>query len=287
MIKIDLEQKAIERLRMASEMSLRYYEQPLMITYSGGKDSDVMLELAIRSGIPIEVQNSHTTADAPETVRHIRKRFYELELKGIKCRIDKPVYKGQRVSMWSLIPLKLMPPTRVVRYCCQVLKEGAGDGRMIATGVRWDESVQRSSRGEMEILGAKKKDKIILTNDNETERRFHEKCGLRAKSVCNPILDWRNADIWEFIHSEKIGVNPMYQCGFDRVGCIGCPMAGKARYFEFSCYPEYKALYIKAFDKVVSERQRLGMENPHKTGEELFARWMNEDINQMELDLVI
>jgi phosphoadenosine phosphosulfate reductase len=144
---VDLEQKSIERLKMASDMSLRYYEKPLMVTYSGGKDSDVQLELAIRSGIPFEVQNSHTTADAPETVLHIRKKFYELELKGIKCTIDKPQYKGNPISMWTLIPLKLMPPTRVVRYCCQVLKEGAGNGRMIATGVRWDESTQRSTRG--------------------------------------------------------------------------------------------------------------------------------------------
>lgn len=144
---MDLEQKSIERLKMASEMSLKYYGQPLLVTYSGGKDSDVSLELTIRSGIPFEVQNSHTTADAPETVRHIRKKFYELELKGIKCTINKPMYQGNPISMWNLIPLKLMPPTRTVRYCCKVLKEGAGDNRMITTGVRWDESNQRATRG--------------------------------------------------------------------------------------------------------------------------------------------
>ena len=144
---MDLEQKSIERLELASKMSLKYYGKPLLLAYSGGKDSDVMLEVAIRSGIPFEVQNSHTTADAPETVQHIKKKFYELELKGIKCTINKPTYQGKRISMWTLIPLKLMPPTRVARYCCQVLKEGAGDGRMVATGVRWDESNQRANRG--------------------------------------------------------------------------------------------------------------------------------------------
>lgn len=71
---MDLEKKAIERLKMASDISLRYYQKPLLVTYSGGKDSDVSLELAIRSGIPFEVQNSHTTADAPETVRFIKKK---------------------------------------------------------------------------------------------------------------------------------------------------------------------------------------------------------------------
>ena len=186
---MDLEKKAIERLKMASEISLKYYGYPLLVTYSGGKDSDVSLELAIRSGIPFEVQNSHTTADAPETVRFIKKKFYQLELDGIKCQIDKPQIQGKRVSMWSLIPIKLMPPTRVVRYCCQVLKEGAGDGRMITTGVRWDESSQRSTRGGLEIIGRTKKHSIILTNDNDNKRRFFEKCETRAKSVCNNRMD--------------------------------------------------------------------------------------------------
>lgn len=67
---MDKEQKAIERIKMASEMSLQHYGRPLVCTYSGGKDSDVMLELFKRSGIPFEVHNSHTTADAPQTVYH-------------------------------------------------------------------------------------------------------------------------------------------------------------------------------------------------------------------------
>ena len=57
---MDLEQKSIERIKMASEMSLHHYGKPLICTYSGGKDSDVMLELFKRSGVPFEVHNSHT-----------------------------------------------------------------------------------------------------------------------------------------------------------------------------------------------------------------------------------
>ena len=93
--KMDKEKKAIERIKMASEMSLHHYGRPLICTYSGGKDSDVMLEIFKRSGIPFEVHNSHTTADAPQTVRHIRKVFRELELHGIRCEIEKPRYKGK------------------------------------------------------------------------------------------------------------------------------------------------------------------------------------------------
>ena len=110
---MDLEQTAIERLRFAAEMSLRVYKQPLVITYSGGKDSDCLLRLAQNSGIPFEVLHSLTTADAPETVRHVKDTFRKLEIGGVKCTID--THKrpdGTNVTMWNLIPRKLIPPTR-------------------------------------------------------------------------------------------------------------------------------------------------------------------------------
>ena len=112
----DLEQTAMERLRFAAEMSLRVYKQPLVITYSGGKDSDVLLHLAGKAGIQYEVLHSLTTADAPETVRHVLDTFRRLELTGVKCTID--AHKrpdGTNVTMWNLIPRKLMPPTRLLR----------------------------------------------------------------------------------------------------------------------------------------------------------------------------
>ena len=83
---MDLEQKAIERIRLASDLSLKHYGKPLVCTYSGGKDSDVMLELFRRSGIPFEVHNSHTTADAPQTVWHIRKVFKFWKKKGLNAK---------------------------------------------------------------------------------------------------------------------------------------------------------------------------------------------------------
>lgn len=140
MDKID---KAVERLKLAAQMSETYYQKPLIVTTSGGKDSDVCLALAKIAGINYEVQHHHTTADAPETVYHVRDTFKRLEEKGVKCTINWPTYKGAPVTMWTLIPQKLMPPTRVARYCCSILKEGGGKGRMITTGVRWAESVSR------------------------------------------------------------------------------------------------------------------------------------------------
>lgn len=42
--------KSIDRVKLASEMSLFHYRQPLVLEYSGGKDSDVLLWVFEQSG---------------------------------------------------------------------------------------------------------------------------------------------------------------------------------------------------------------------------------------------
>lgn len=281
---MDLEQKAIGRIRTASKMSLHNYGLPLVCTYSGGKDSDVMLELFKRSGIPFEVNNSHTTADAPQTVRHILEVFRGLEQQGTKCSIDYHVQPdGSRTTMWNLIPRKLMPPTRLVRYCCSELKESGCRNRMIATGIRWSESSSRKSRETFEVVGHTKKDGILvsdekmLLSDNDDRRRLFEKCEMKAKTVVNPIIDWTERDIWEFIGQERLEVNELYKCGYGRVGCIGCPMAGRAkRAKEFTDFPKYKTAYINAFERMLAARRNKGLDTKWKTGEEVFHWWVED-----------
>lgn len=281
---MDKEQKAIERIRLASEMSLGHYAQPLICTYSGGKDSDVMLELFKRSGIPFEVHNSHTTADAPQTVYHIRKIFRELELGGIKCDIDYHKQSDGSVrTMWNLIPKKLMPPWRRMRYCCSELKETGCANRMIATGVRWAESNKRKEREAFETNPPKIKDKIkvsdekMLLTDNDDTRRLFEQCQLKAKTIVNPIIDWLDEDVWDFYWSECKYHNPLYEMGYMRVGCIGCPMAGKGRIKEFADFPKYKKAYISAFQRMLECRLQRGLTHKWKNGEEVFLWWMEDD----------
>ena len=280
---MDKEHIAIERLKTASEMSLTYYQQPLIITDSGGKDSTVCKELAIRAGIPFEVMHNHTTADAPETVRFVRSELHRLEDKGIKCTVNLPIYKGERTSMWKLIPQKLIPPLRIVRYCCSVLKERGGANRFIATGVRWAESTSRKNlRGIYEKIG-REKSRIILNNDNDDHRMLFENCRLKATRVVNPIVDWTDDDVWNFIRDAKVPYNPLYDEGWCRVGCVGCPMAGtKGRQKEFARWPKYKQMYINAFDEMLKERQRRDMLDPVSpmgtTGKDVFNWWMEYDI---------
>lgn len=114
-------------------------------------------------------------------------------------------------------------------------------------------------------------------NDNTTSRRMTELCMQKHKMVVNPIIEWTDHDIWEYIHAENIETCELYQCGYNRVGCVGCPMAGKDRWREFSDFPQYKKLYLHAFDRMLKERERRGKEVKWKTAEEVFLWWMEDD----------
>lgn len=289
---MDLEQKAIERIKYAAEMTEQYYEKPLICTYSGGKDSDVLLELFKRSGVPFIVQHSHTTVDAPETVYHVRNRFKELEEQGIECEINYPYYKGKRVSMWTLIPQKGMPPTRLMRYCCQVFKEQNGGGSFIATGVRKAESTNRQARTELEGITAKKANAIrsnfgvVMSSDNDEKRLLIEHCKLKGKMIINPIIDWNDRGVWEYIRSENIKVNPLYQCGYNRVGCIGCNLAGRKMMLkEFADYPTYKKAYIHAFDRMIEVNKSKGKITEWENGQDVFDWWIQDPNIKGQLSL--
>lgn len=285
---MDLEQKAIERIKMANQLSLKYYQKPIEVEYSGGKDSDVLLELFRRSGEHFTVAHSLTTVDAPETVQHVKDTFRRLELEGIHTEVDKHEYaengKKKRITMGNLIPKKKMPPTRVVRYCCAVLKETRGKNSFVATGVRKAESTKRKVWDAYEIVGNTAKDAVrvsdemMLNNDNSEKRMVIERCMLKGKMVVNPLIDWSDSQLWDYINSEHIETCVLYKEGFFRCGCIGCPMAGKGRVKVFARYPTYKRAYIRSFDKMLEVMRNDGTGRVKKwiDGHEVFDWWMED-----------
>jgi phosphoadenosine phosphosulfate reductase len=291
----DLEHKAIKRLQLAAKMSQQYYQEPLLICNSGGKDSLILLSIAKAAGIEYEVVHSHTTADAPETVRYVRKQMYELECAGIKAEINYPAYRGKRTSMWDLIPRKLMPPTRFARYCCKILKENTGNGRFIVTGVRASESRGRADSAEFETRTSRKADKGRFSYEHTAEvfseaQTLPDVYDCQMITACKkhkqvsvlPIVDWTNRDVWGYIRSKHLEYNPLYDYGFNRVGCIGCPLASrKIRLAEFVKYPKYENMYRHAFNRCVARRKALGKSGvtdikDWSTGAKMFDWWMED-----------
>ena len=280
------EQRAIQYLKMFEPESEPYY-----LCYSGGKDSDTIRILAELAGVKFDLEHNHTTVDAPETVYYVR------SIPGI--HINYP-----EMSMWQLIVKKKMPPTRLARYCCEELKERGGKGRMKVTGVRWAESVgRRDSAGLVKIIGKPKtvqkladereieyritrQGGLVLNDDNSEARRFVEHCYRTTSTMVNPIVDWTDEDVWEFLHFYGCQSNPLYQCGEKRIGCIGCPLQNfRGMKEDFVKYPKYRASYVRAFDRMVKAREEAGLTNNGAwvDGEHVMRWWVGDDPFQMTL----
>lgn len=272
------ERRAIEVLK-AFEPEDGYY-----LCYSGGKDSDCIRILADLAGVKHEIHHNLTTADAPETVNYVKSIPNVI--------IDKP-----EISMWRLIERQGYPPTRIARYCCEKLKEHGGAGRLKITGVRKKESRNRKENGGLvkilgkgasirksaQEIGAKteetKKGGIVLNMDDDPSRRLVEQCYRTTSTMVNPIIDWTEDDVWDFLKAHECKSNPLYECGLKRVGCIGCPMAGKSRYAEFERWPKYRALYVMTFDRMLEARRRAGKKANAQwlNGESVMRWWLGED----------
>ena len=127
---------------------------------------------------------------------------------------------------------------------------------------------------------------MILVNDNDDSRRMVEQCYKRHKTTLNPIVEWTDAQVWEFIKSHGIPVCELYEEGWHRLGCIGCPMAQKkGREKEFLRWPKYKQHYLKAFERMLAERKRRGKADAWQSPQDVFNWWMEYDVLPGQIDL--
>ena len=236
---------------------IKKYEPPdgYYVCFSGGKDSIVVLDLVKKAGVKYDVHMNLTSVDPPELLKFIRQYYPE-------CQMHRP-----EKSMFQLIRENGMPPTRLVRYCCRILKEQFGKDRIKITGIRWEESSRRKLRLSFE------------GNDNGYDDVF-----------VHPIIEWASDEIWDYIKSNNLPYPSLYNEGFHRIGCIGCPMGRKQRYIQFARWPQFKKAYWNTFTKVISDRQAKGkdMGKYYKDTETMWAWWMDEnkannDPNQTEI----
>lgn len=259
------------------------------LCYSGGKDSDCIRILAALAGVKHDIVHNLTTVDAPETVYYVRS-------------IPNVIIEKPEKSMWQLIVEKRMPPTRIARYCCEELKERGGKGRLKITGVRKYESKARADRSDLvQIIGkpkttqkqaeemgvdyrVNKQNGLIMNTDNDPTRRLVEHCYRTSAVMVNPIIDWTDKDVWEFLNHYGCESNPLYQCGHSRIGCIGCPMSTRQKK-EFAAYPKYRLNYVRAFDRMLKKRIEDGIPaKGWRTGEDVMRWWVGDDPNQITFE---
>lgn len=263
-------------------------DKGFFLAFSGGKDSVVIKKLADMAGVKYDAHYAITSVDPPELVWFIKREHPDVQMDRQHWAKDGIYVKeGDPITMWNLISENVMPPTRLARYCCEKLKESAGDGRLTITGVRWAESHNRKANQGLVTIpsGGKKLKKqigemgadyretqkggVILNEDNTETREVIEYCYQRRKTVVNPIIDWTDDEVWEFIHEYNVPYCELYDKGYKRLGCIGCPMNSNA-VAELERYPKYKAAYIRAFEKMLNNGHKY---KTWRTADEVYKWW--------------
>lgn len=218
-----------EKLALALNPNDGYF-----VGFSGGKDSQVLLELVKMSGVKFKAYYNVTSNDPPTNVYFIRKCYPDV------------TFLHPKVNFFRLVEKNGMP-TQTSRHCCRKLKENTGAGNVVLTGVRAEESRKRAMYNEVQIMSLRKehegRPKRSIEQIVENEHRCIKG---KDKIMIYPLLHWTEEEIWEFIRKYDIPINPCYRLS-GRVGCMFCPFSSRKQidYYE-KTYPKFKERILKS-----------------------------------------
>jgi phosphoadenosine phosphosulfate reductase len=229
-------ERSISVIQKAEAMALSYNDFGFHVAFSGGKDSQVILELCKMAGVRFKAFFYKTSVDPRELLSFIRENYPGVE------------WVRPKMTMFQLIVKKGMLPLRQARYCCEYLKERNGLNSVVITGITKAESVKRRSRIE-----------------------FESSCKVGSdKNLLNPILDWTEIEVFQFLRDRKIEVCSLYLVQ-KRIGCIGCPMNPKGMRRDFQNMPNFKRAYVNTVKKLIEKGKYKEFEN----SEDVVNWWMS------------
>lgn len=260
------EQEAIERIRKFARIAEKMGFD-VCVGFSGGKDSQVVLDLVRRSGIQYKAYFNHAF-ESQTTLQFIRKYYPDV----IWRREQKA---GWIQNIWQNHNCLL--PTTEKAYCCVDYKHNPKQVDACSiVGVRRAESAKRANR------------KVFETKSKTTQKQnkalfreyFTENCtGSGSPSIIQlkPIVDWSDENVWQYIHTYNLPINPEYQ-QTNRVGCLICPKANISRNAPALLkYPKLIDCIIYARSKRANVDWMITAENKDYTNNkvEYICRWLN------------
>ena len=225
-------EEAIEQLQLHETVE-GYY-----LAFSGGKDSIVIYDLALRAGVRFDAHYNVTGIDPSELVRFIKANYPLMDYVKPLLTLEKGIMKHGL-------------PRRQSRWCCEVFKEHSGSGRLVITGIRAQESAKRR------------------------HRHFVETCRTdKTKTFLHIILGWSNEDVWEYIKLNQMPYCGLYDEGFKRLGCVLCPMTTpKQTQRELERWPLIANRWHRATVKLFEESSFPSI-NRWASAEEMWQWWL-------------
>ena len=200
------------------------------------------------SGVNVEWHYSQTTIDPPELIKFIKTEHPDV------------AWERPKKNFFTRMVEKGFFPMRRARWCCEEYKEVTPpDGSFLILGIRAAESPRRRATWQ------------LIT------RRRHP-----PKDTISPIIAWTDDDVWDFIRGNNIPYPALYDEGFTRLGCIGCPMSTPSkRRAEFKRWPGYERAWKRAFAKIWERRVKERSQGEHTdtrgfaSSEEMFEWWVD------------
>lgn len=254
---------SIELLRKAERIALKYdRDDGFYLAFSGGKDSQALYHVAKMAGVKFKAHMSLTSVDPPQVIRFVKNVYPDVVL-------HKP-----KMSIYQRAVERGILPTMRVRWCCADFKESAGAGKVTLIGIRKEESARRAKRHEVEVSDRKFGGNLeefeawsktqIEKQQNKSKRKINEdefsvkadnevRCINGKDSILiSPIFDWSEKDVWYFLNEvAKVPHCSLYDEGWHRIGCIGCPMSShRQKMIENKRYPHVKRGWIKAIKAI-------------------------------------
>lgn len=210
-----------EAFSFINKAAIKYDHESIVVSFSGGKDSTVTADLAVRAlGDPSLVHIfGNTTLEFPLTTEYAL-RFRE----NNPCAIFK-IAKNKEQDFYSVCE-DIGPPARMMRWCCSMFKTGPIT-RVLNSMFR-DKNI-------LTFYGIRKCESVSRSKYNRIEDNA-ESVKIQKQKVASPIFFWKDIDIWLYILAEKIDFNDAYRLGYDRVGCWCCPNNNERAQFLSSIY---------------------------------------------------
>ncbi len=206
------ERRAIQEIKWAYEK----VKKPIIVSFSGGKDSMASLLLTMKSGLPFKVCFIDTGLEFPQTIEYVKRVE---EKYGI--RVEKISSGG---LFWKVLD-RFGPPARDFRWCCKVLK----------TGPMMRYLKKNFPEGVLAIIGQRKYESAVRSRSP----RIWKNPWIPLQTSFSPIQNWTSLHVWTYLMIEKAPINELYRMGFHRIGCYLCP-AGEVGDFDRvkEAYPE-------------------------------------------------
>ena len=253
----------VDLLRKAEKLAFAYdSENGFYLAFSGGKDSQCLYHVAKLAGVKFKAHMNLTSVDPPEVIHFVKSQYSDVEL----IKPKKSIYQ-------AAVDIGILP-TKRVRWCCKEFKESAGAGKVTLIGIRHAESSRRAARQEVEISEKKYSGDLegleVYRKERNAQKRGRKPKNNREVTIVNadgertlgcirgqesllisPIIEWTDDDVWNFLNTIGVAHCELYEQGWHRIGCIGCPMSpAKQKIIENKRWPHVKRNWIKAIKAI-------------------------------------